>query len=59
MYLIGRSARMNLKYIKTNIGHPIAMDNSKSKKTLKIDYIPLEKTVEDMVNQLIAFKLVK
>lgn len=59
MYLIGRSARMNPKYIKTNIGHPIAMDNSKSKKALKIDYIPLEKTVEDMVNQLIAFKLVK
>ena len=59
MYLLGPTVGMKRKHIKTNIGHAINIDNSKSIDALKIDYIPLEKTIRDMVQRLMDFKLIE
>ena len=59
MYLLGPTVGMKRKYIKTNIGHAINIDNTKSKKVLKIAYIPIEKTIHDMVQRLMDFKRIE
>jgi len=50
--LIGGLFGVTRKFVKNNVGHPIKLNNSKSKTALKLDYIPLEQTVKDMVEQM-------
>lgn len=52
MYLVGWMFGLNAKFITRNVGHPIQLNNAKSIKKLGLVYTPLEKTIEDMVNQL-------
>jgi hypothetical protein len=41
------------------VGKKYCVDNSKSKKLLHMEYMPMEKTLTDMGNQLIKLGLVK
>jgi len=50
--IIGRFFGLTPKYVKLNVGYPIALDSSKSREKLGLNYIPLEKTVKDMVDQI-------
>jgi nucleoside-diphosphate-sugar epimerase len=59
LYLMGWMFGLSLKYIYRNMGHPVKINNSKSIKQLGISYIPFEKTIEDMVNRMLALKIVK
>ena len=49
--LIGRFFGLSPRYVKNNVGIPIKLDNSKSIRQLKMQYIPLEQTIKDMVDQ--------
>lgn len=40
------------KFVKYNVGIPINLDATKSKEKLSLQYIPLEQTVKDMVDQM-------
>jgi len=55
IWLIGPFIDKNLtrKMIKNNFGHPWRADSSKSKKYLSIDYTPIEKSIEEMFQQMI------
>lgn len=50
--LIGGLFGITRKFVLNNVGYPIQFDNSKSKEKLGLEYIPLEKTVKDMVDRL-------
>ena len=56
--LIGGLFGVTRKFVKNNVGHPIALNNSKSKTALKLDYIPLEQTVKDMIEQMKSLKVI-
>jgi nucleoside-diphosphate-sugar epimerase len=58
LYLVGWTQGISWKFVNSNVGIPIAFDNSKSKKELGMEYIPLAKTVEDNVNQLLEKGLI-
>ncbi len=46
------------KYVTRNIGYPMALDNTKSKQSLKLDYQPFEKTILDHFQQLLDDELI-
>ena len=50
--LIGGLFGLSRKFVKNNVGIPIALDANKSIDKLKLKYIPLEQTVKDMVEQM-------
>ncbi len=50
--LIGGLFGLSPKFVKNNVGIPLALDATKSKEKLKLNYIPLEQTVKDMVDQM-------
>jgi len=50
--LLGSFFGLSREYVRNNVGHIIALDNSKSLEKLDLNYIPLEQTVRDMVNQM-------
>ena len=50
--LIGGLFGLSRKYVKNNVGIPLALDANKSIEKLKLKYIPLEQTVKDMVEQM-------
>jgi nucleoside-diphosphate-sugar epimerase len=52
LYVIGLFIGMSRKYINRSVGIPIQLDNTRSKKRLKLKYTPLEKTVKDMIDQI-------
>lgn len=52
--IIGPSVGLTRKFVRNNVGHSIKLDNSKSKDKLNMQYIPLEKTIKDMVVQMNA-----
>ncbi len=54
--LIGFMFGVTRKFVKNNVGIPIKLDTSKSKEKLGLDYIPLEQTVKDMVEQIESIK---
>ena len=54
--LIGGLFGLSRKYVKNNVGIPIQLDASKSIEKLNLNYIPLEQTVKDMVEQMESFK---
>ena len=53
VYLLGPLKGLSWKYIKLNVGIPINFDNSYSKNDLGIEYTPVEKTLNDHVEQII------
>jgi len=59
VYLIGPLQGLSWKYTKLNVGIPINFDNSYSKKDLGIEYTPIEKTLNDHVEQIIKSGLLK
>jgi nucleoside-diphosphate-sugar epimerase len=54
--LIGGLFGLSRKYVKNNVGIPIQLDASKSKEKLNLNYIPLEQTAKDMVEQMESFQ---
>jgi len=54
--LIGSLFGLSREYVKNNVGIPIQMDASKSRDKLGLNYIPLEQTVKDMVEQMESLK---
>ena len=59
LYLVGWTQGVTWDFINKNVGFSLKFDNSKSVKELGIDYIPIEKTLIDHLEQLKAFGLVK
>lgn len=59
LYLVGWTQGVSWEFVSKNVGYPLKFDNSKSKKELGIDYLPIEKTLVDHLEQLKAFGLVK
>lgn len=53
LYLVGWTQGVSWQFIKKNIGYSREFDNSKSKTDLGMQYIPIEKTVIDHVEQLL------
>ena len=55
IWLIGPFVDKSLsrKMISNNFGHPWRADNSKSKKDLGIEYTPIERSIENMFQQMI------
>jgi nucleoside-diphosphate-sugar epimerase len=54
--LIGGLFGLSRKFVKNNIGYPIKLDSTKSKEKLHLNYIPLEQTIKDMVDQIELLK---
>lgn len=50
--MLGFMFGVSRKFVKNNVGYPLKLNNNKSKTALKMDYIPFEKTIVDMVNQM-------
>jgi nucleoside-diphosphate-sugar epimerase len=56
--LMVKKTGVSRKEIRNNLNVPFSMDNTKSIKKLGIKYIPLEKTMKDMVDQMISLDMV-
>jgi nucleoside-diphosphate-sugar epimerase len=50
LYIIGWMFGLSLKYVHRNMGHPIRLNNGKSRRELGMTYIPIEQTILDMVD---------
>ena len=59
LYLFGWMFGLTPTFVKRNIGIPLCLNNSKSRKDLEIEYIPMEKTIKEMIESLIEHKIVK
>lgn len=53
VWLVGPAQGIKRKMVSRNFGYTWLVDNSKSKKELGINYIPIEKTIEDFFQQMI------
>ncbi len=58
MYLVGPLFGVNAKFVSRNVGYPIKLNASKSRNKLSLTYTPIEKSIEDMVNQMHELKMV-
>jgi nucleoside-diphosphate-sugar epimerase len=58
LYLIGWMFNLKGKFIRRNVGHDIALNNTKSIKELGLKYTPLKQTVKDMIEQMRENKIV-
>jgi nucleoside-diphosphate-sugar epimerase len=58
LYGVGWIFGLTYKFITRNIGHPIQISNRKSIENLGMTYIPFNKTIEDMVEQMLAMKII-
>ncbi len=52
LYLIGPTQGLTWRYLRNNIGHPIAFDTRRSRESLGLTYRPVRDTLRDMVEQL-------
>lgn len=52
-WLVAPLSGYSRKYISRNVGHPLRLDNSKSKQALGIEYRPVEETLREHFQQLI------
>ncbi len=52
-YLIGPFMGFSYKYVRDNVGIPLKFDNSKSIKSLGINYKPVSSTLKDHIEQLV------
>lgn len=59
MWLLAPMVGVTRKFVSRNVGIPLKIDNSKSKKELGMEYIPLKQTLSDQFKQLIKDGLVK
>ena len=59
LYAFGPLKGFSWRKIRGNIGYPLKLDNSRSKKDLGMSYGPLEKAVVDQAHKLIEDKLVR
>lgn len=59
MYLVGPLVGFSWKFVRNNVGIPMAFDNSYSKKDLGLVYRDLSETFKDQVNQLVESGHVK
>lgn len=59
MYLVGPLAGFSWKFVRNNVGIPMAFDNSYSKKDLGLVYRDLSETFKDQVDQLVESGHVK
>ena len=59
LYLVGWTQGVSWDFVSKNVGYPLKFDHSKSVKELGMDYIPMEKTLTDHLEQLKEFGLVK
>lgn len=53
VWLIGPAQGIKRKMVSRNFGYPWLVDNSKSKKELGINYIPIEQTMKEFFQQMI------
>jgi nucleoside-diphosphate-sugar epimerase len=51
LLLVSRMFGLTPKFVKRNVGHPIAFNTNRSKQELGLAYTPFEQTVVDMVKQ--------
>ncbi|MBD3225825.1 MAG: NAD-dependent epimerase/dehydratase family protein [Caldithrix sp.] len=58
LYMVGWMFGLTAKFVKRNVGHPLALDNRKSINDLALQYRPMETTVRDMVEQMVEQKMV-
>jgi nucleoside-diphosphate-sugar epimerase len=54
LYLVGPTQGFSWKYWRRNAGYRVAFDNSRSRKILDIDYRPVEETIVEHAEQLLA-----
>ncbi|MEM8606071.1 MAG: NAD-dependent epimerase/dehydratase family protein [Myxococcota bacterium] len=54
LYLFGPPQGFSWKFLRTNAGYPVAFDNSRSQRDLGIAYTPVDRTLVEHANQLIA-----
>lgn len=52
MFLVGRLFGVTPKFVSRNVGYKIVLNSTKSIKSLGLEYIPIEKSVVEMVNSL-------
>ena len=57
IFLSGPLFGLTRKFVSRNVGHPICINNQKGIKELGISYIPIEKTLEDMAEQMLEMKM--
>jgi nucleoside-diphosphate-sugar epimerase len=58
LYFIGWMFGLSLKFVRRNIGHPVKLNNSKSIRELGMKYIAFERTISDMVDRMLALKII-
>ncbi len=58
LYLMGWMFGLNARFIKRNVGYPLKLNSEKSRNVLGLEYIPLEDTVKDMVDQMVDDRLI-
>ena len=58
MYLVGPMLGVKTKFVKRNVGYPIKLNTAKSRDELKLEYTPIEKSLEEMVIQMHELNLV-
>lgn len=58
MYIVGPMFGVNAKFVKRNIGYPIKLNTTRSREKLRLKYLPIEKSLEDMVAQMHELNLV-
>jgi len=59
MYLMGWAFGATIKFVKQNIGYPIKLNSTKSREALGLEYIKVEDTIKDMVNQMEDMNMVR
>jgi len=52
-YLLGPLFGVTRKFIKRNLGYPLYLDNTKSKKDLGVKYTEFKKTIDDMIRSVL------
>lgn len=52
MYLMGPFLGLSWKFVRRNIGIPISFDTTLTQRDLEMDFIPLEESLRDMVEQM-------
>jgi nucleoside-diphosphate-sugar epimerase len=58
MYVFGPFMGFSVRYVKHNVGVPLQIDNSKSRKALGLEYRPFRETLTDSVEQLARMGLI-
>jgi hypothetical protein len=49
---IGGLFNVTPRFVKRNVGYPVRLDTTKSRKSLGLKYTSIEKTIKDMVERM-------